>query len=639
MADINILDSSVYNLISAGEVVERPSSVVKELVENAIDSGANRIVVSVKEGGTREISVTDNGCGMSESNLKKALLPHATSKLASAADLDAIATLGFRGEALASIAAVSRVKIVTRRHEDGEGYSIVAEGGKIGDAEPCGAAAGTTVTVSDLFFNTPVRARFLKKPAQEERAVTETVSALILANPDLSFTYVTDGKTVFSTSGGFDNAVYTVYSNEVANALIWFDEKRDDGYRVYGYTGRRELTRHNKSLQTVIVNGRTVSDKTVETAATQAYGGSLMKRCYPVFVINLILPFDEVDVNVHPSKNEVRFRRPNAVFSAVYRAIEKALAKQANTIRIGEDPLGGQTTLAQDAEPASAASSSGSVDPSKIIPAATGRRPEDLLRGTDERQTGEKEIKKALEKQREKVEQTAIFTHSIYKPQTKVSSPGAFTMESVNREEKASELFEDIDRTLRLGYRIVGQVFGTFLIVEQGDKAYLIDQHAVHERLLYDKFKERIDSRQTFSQPLLMPYVLDCDGPQYETVKKFEDKLTELGFEISEFGGYSFRIGAVPDVLTDINLDAFFGKLFEERGKLASFKNSDMIDDAIATWACKSAVKGGDRLTDAQIESLLGQMSDGVPLQCPHGRPTTFVFTRKDLDKLFKRIV
>ena len=624
MPDINILDSSVYNLISAGEVIERPASVVKELFENAIDSGANRITVSIKEGGISEISVTDNGCGMDAENLAKAFLPHATSKLAAASDLDNISTLGFRGEALASIAAVSKTEIVSRTDGSESGARVFADGGRISSVVPCGAAAGTTVTVSDLFFNTPVRARFLKKPAQEEKAVTDRVAALILANPDIAVNYVVDGKSVFGTSGGFENAVYTVYSTEVANQLIWFDETRDDGYRVYGYVGRRELTRHNKSLQTIIVNGRTVSDKTIETAATRAYGGTLMKRCYPVFVINLIVPFDEVDVNVHPSKNEVRFRQPNKVFSAVYRAVEKALAIQAQTMMLGEtaeEDRQNAPVTAQDAQHPD------------FAPRSVPDLPTREVRAEDEQKW-----QKALQRQRERVEQSSVFTHSIYKPQTKVASPSAFTMESVVPKEQ-SAVFGEIDDMLRLGYKVVGQLFNTFLIVEQGDRAYLIDQHAVHERMLYDELLAKLNAKKVVSQPLLVPYILECDVAQSEFVTKYAAKLSELGFEIEPFGADCFKIGAVPDVLVDINLGAFFAKLFDERGKIDSYRSGDMITEALATRACKAAIKSGDKLSDAQITALLDSMKGGVPLQCPHGRPTTYAFTRKDLDKLFKRIV
>ena len=334
MADINVLDSSVYNLISAGEVIERPSSVVKELVENAIDAGASKITLQIEEGGIRSISVADNGCGMNESNLAKAFLPHATSKLKEANDLDCISTLGFRGEALASIAAISQVTVKTKTCDSEIGCEISVNAGKTGEITPCGCNDGTLIKVENLFYNTPVRARFLKKPKAEEAFVTQTVSALILSNPEISFRYIVDGKAVFNTVGGLEDAVFQVYSNEIANNLIYFDENFPGGYRVYGYTGKRDLSRHNKNYQTTIINGRIIQNQTISVAASQAYGNAMMKRCFPVFVINIVMPFDEVDVNVHPSKSEVRFRDTNKIFSCVYHAISLALAREEGSVRL-----------------------------------------------------------------------------------------------------------------------------------------------------------------------------------------------------------------------------------------------------------------------------------------------------------------
>ena len=334
MADINVLDSSVYNLISAGEVIERPASVVKELTENAIDAGATKITVQIEDGGIRSISVTDNGCGMTAQNLAKAFLPHATSKLKEACDLDSIATLGFRGEALASIAAVSQVPVKTKTADEELGSELSVSAGKAGDITPCGCNDGTVMRVENLFFNTPVRARFLKKPKVEEGFITQTVSALILANPEVSFRYIVDGKAVFNTVGGLEDAVFQIYSNDVANELIYFNESFAGGYRVYGYTGKRSLFKHNKNFQTVIINGRTVQNQTVSVAISHAYGNSMMKRCFPVFVINIVMPFDDVDVNVHPSKSEVRFRDSNKVFSCVYHAVSVALASEEESVRL-----------------------------------------------------------------------------------------------------------------------------------------------------------------------------------------------------------------------------------------------------------------------------------------------------------------
>ena len=663
MADINVLDSSVYNLISAGEVIERPSSVVKELVENAIDAGASKITLQIEEGGIRSISVADNGCGMNESNLAKAFLPHATSKLKEANDLDCISTLGFRGEALASIAAISQVTVKTKTFDSEIGCEISVNAGKTGEITPCGCNDGTLIKVENLFYNTPVRARFLKKPKAEEAFVTQTVSALILSNPEISFRYIVDGKAVFNTVGGLEDAVFQVYSNEIANNLIYFDENFPGGYRVYGYTGKRDLSRHNKNYQTAIINGRIIQNQTISVAASQAYGNAMMKRCFPVFVINIVMPFDEVDVNVHPSKSEVRFRDTNKIFSCVYHAISLALAREEESVRLNgmqtdvripsdevknKDEIVSKPTSFEKSddlpeknegslriEKPVAAPVSNTDNGSVIRQASKGgfgalfKESNDDMKGLD----------KVISRQQAKVN-AGVESVSAARKNRFVSDFGSKVSDVVQPSiYDDGEIFAEIDRTLTQGYDVVGQIFGTYLILEQDGVVYLVDQHAAHERFLYDKLIERIDKREVASQLMIVPYVLDCDNAQYDFINGCIDNLRALGFEIEDFGGLSFRIGAIPEVLGEMNLGVFFSKIFSERGKLGNMKNSDLINDSLAQWACKSAIKAGDRLSEEQIRSLLSQMKNGVPLQCPHGRPAIVAVTRKDLDKLFKRIV
>ena len=661
MADINVLDSSVYNLISAGEVIERPASVVKELTENAIDAGATKITVQIEEGGIRSISVTDNGCGMTAENLAKAFLPHATSKLKEASDLDSIATLGFRGEALASIAAVSQVTVKTKTSGGELGSELTVSAGKTGEITPCGCNDGTVIRVENLFYNTPVRARFLKKPKVEEGFVTQTVSALILANPEVSFRYIVDGKAVFNTVGGLEDAVFQIYSNDVANELIYFDETFAGGYRVYGYTGKRSLFKHNKNFQTVIINGRTVQNQTVGVAVSQAYGNSMMKRCFPVFVINIVMPFDDVDVNVHPSKSEVRFRDSNKVFSCVYHAVSVALASEEGSVRLDEKQTDvhnfderSQNVGAVEGAPvhrdtsdidanADVATKDAPTAPSKVSDISSVMHPASRGFGDRlfrERAKDDRALDEAIKRQSEKV---AIPSFSKTRKSVSTSvADGAPHVSSAPVQSSIyddGEVFAEIDKKLSGGYEIVGQIFNTYLILKQDDVVYLVDQHAAHERFLYDELIKKVNARESLSQPMIVPYVLDCDNAQYDFILACKENLEALGFEIEDFGGLSFRIGAVPQVLGDINLGVFFAGIFSERGKLGNIRNADLINDALAQSACKAAIKAGDKLSDEQIKSLLGQMKDGVPVQCPHGRPAIIAFTRKDLDKLFKRIV
>lgn len=661
MADINVLDSSVYNLISAGEVIERPASVVKELTENAIDAGATKITVQIEDGGIRSISVTDNGCGMTAQNLAKAFLPHATSKLKEACDLDSIATLGFRGEALASIAAVSQVTVKTKTADEELGSELSVSAGKAGDITPCGCNDGTVMRVENLFFNTPVRARFLKKPKVEEGFITQTVSALILANPEVSFRYIVDGKAVFNTVGGLEDAVFQIYSNDVANELIYFNESFAGGYRVYGYTGKRSLFKHNKNFQTVIINGRTVQNQTVSVAISQAYGNSMMKRCFPVFVINIVMPFDDVDVNVHPSKSEVRFRDSNKVFSCVYHAVSVALASEEESVRLdgkqtdvhnfdeslqNADAVEG-APVQKDASDADAtadvATEKAPTSPSKLSDISSVMHPASRGFGDRlfrERAKDDRALDEAIKRQSEKVA-VSSFTKTHRSVSTSVAD-GASRVLSAPVQSSIyddGEVFAEIDKKLSGGYEIVGQIFNTYLILRQDDVVYLVDQHAAHERFLYDELIKKVNARESYSQPMIVPYVLDCDNAQYDFILACKENLEALGFEIEDFGGLSFRIGAVPQVLGDINLGVFFAGIFSDRGKLGNIRNSDLINDALAQSACKAAIKAGDKLSDEQIRSLLAQMNDGVPMQCPHGRPAIIAFTRKDLDKLFKRIV
>lgn len=661
MADINVLDSSVYNLISAGEVIERPASVVKELIENAIDAGATKITVQTEEGGIRCVSVTDNGCGMTAQNLAKAFLPHATSKLKEAGDLDNIATLGFRGEALASIAAVSQVTVRTKTADGELGSQLSISAGKAGDITPCGCNDGTVIRVENLFYNTPVRARFLKKPKVEEGFITQTVSALILANPEVSFRYIVDGKAVFNTVGGLEDAVFQIYSNDVANELVYFDESFAGGYRVYGYTGKRSLFKHNKNFQTVIINGRTVQNQTVSVAVSQAYGNSMMKRCFPVFVINIVMPFDDVDVNVHPSKSEVRFRDSNKVFSCVYHAVSLALASEEGSVRLDEkqtdvhnfderpqnadavkdapaqnDTSDADATAKVATEKTPTAPSTVS-DISSIMHPASGGFGDRLFKERDKEDSA---LNVAIKKQSEKVASSSFEeTRKSVIPAVRDASSRVTSAPVQQSIYDDGEVFAEIDKKLSGGYEIVGQIFNTYLILRQDDVVYLVDQHAAHERFLYDELIKKVNARESYSQPMIVPYVLDCDNAQYEFIVACKKNLEDLGFEIEDFGGLSFRIGAVPQVLGDINLGVFFAGIFSERGKLGNIKNSDLINDALAQSACKAAIKAGDKLSDEQIRSLLAQMKDGVPVQCPHGRPAIIAFTRKDLDKLFKRIV
>lgn len=647
MAQIHVLEPRVYNLISAGEVVERPASVVKELVENSIDAGATEITVEITDGGIRSISVTDNGCGVDRENLPLAFLPHATSKLECAADLDDISTLGFRGEALASIAAVSQVTFRSRIADDEIGNEIRIDGGIVSEIIPVGMPLGSKITVDNLFYHTPARAKFLKKPKLEAAAVTQTVLQLILSNPTVRFGYLSDGKTVFRTNGTLDDAVCAVFERSVANALIPIDHTHN-GIRVYGYIGHPSVAKHHKSHQITIVNGRSIQSESVRVAVMQAYGHRLMTRMHPVYVLNLIVPFDRVDVNVHPTKSEVRFSDPNAIFSAVYRAVLQGIAQCDGYL----DPNTASVTAPQEES------------------AQTENVAEELIKDTAASKQFDKQPQQPQgifdklssmlhQSQSERAQSTitAELAPSATEQFTRAPRVNTWTRPSVTAAESVgrihvrteiapvqpnaqqTNLFETIEKQLeRVPFRIVGQVFDTYLILETDTRVYLLDQHACHERVLYDELVAQFNRKQVVSQPLLLPYTIDCSPAQYEYLDSLRDVLTSLGFEIEPFGELEFKVNCVPALLDRMNLKTFFDRLLADSRTLSG-KNAELIADQLAQHACKSAIKAGDRLSEEQIAHLLESMQNGIPLQCPHGRPAVLTFTRQDFDKMFKRIV
>lgn len=668
MAKINVLDSSIFNLISAGEVVERPASVVKELVENSIDAGATSIAVEIKEGGISSISVTDDGSGIDKENMRLAFLPHATSKLSKAEDLDNIATLGFRGEALASVAAVAQVTMTSKTCQEDVGNYIVLHAGKIIDEGKKAIAQSTSIVVDNLFFNTPVRKKFLKKPKQEEATVTQVMMQLALANPDIKFKYVVDCKTVFQTNGGLEEAIYSIYPNDLANGLIPFDYTFDN-YRVYGYTGTPAVSKHNRNYQTIIINGRIITNATISTAVAQAYGNRLMTRTFPVFVLNIIMPFDQVDVNVHPTKTDVRFEDTHKVFSCVYKAISSALAENEHNIAFGKAAQSDKSNnngIASEAQNSQIINSE--VDKSKTV--AVDNKEENISLSKKSEKTENSSIfdklfeekentdyDKLIEKQRKVIEEMkyekdlpkskfatvedGLKILPIAPEQKQIPKNGdmKYDFSKDGKEKVQSSLLEMIDSQLETSYRVIGQIFDTYLIVESDGIVYFIDQHACHERYIYDTLLEQVNAKSVDTQYMLIPYIVECNNNQYEFMLQMSDNLRQLGFDIEEFGDLSFKINSVPYVLRDINLGVFFANLFEERQSVQALKNSDIIKDKLAQKACKSAIKAGAKLDDKQIRQLLDSMKGGIPLQCPHGRPAVLKYTRKDFDKLFKRIV
>lgn len=639
MSKINVLDSSVFNRIAAGEVVERPASIVKELVENSLDAGAQHIVIEIAQGGTQMIKISDDGIGIAYEDLSKAFLPHATSKIKCVDDLNNIATLGFRGEALASIASVSQTTIVSKPKEAFIGGEISANGGKIGLPKETGCPDGTFITVNNLFFNTPVRAKFLKSNRVEEGAITNLVARFILANPNIAFKYVADGKTIYQTQGlDLTEGIFVVYSKEAVNNIIEVNYQTND-ISLTGFVGNPLYVKPNKTYQTLIINGRYVVNSLVSTAVYNAFENYMMKGKFPFFVLHLNMPFEEVDVNVHPNKLDVRFQNTNKIYSIINNAVAEALLNSNKTFDGGE--------IAQE-----------KID--EIILETTEKKAIDLPKVTGfsfgDKKPAEPRIDDiSIDTQKDNDSQdfiSAIKSATIYNSKSfgdtlsstlELKSDDSIFYDTLvkvkaetdaKQETKQEDLFFDKD----IDNKIIGKIFNTYIIIEKGNEVYFIDQHAAHERLLYDKFTQSFEEQKNISQTLLVPYIFKVNSLENNLIIENLEIFNELGFEIEEFGSQTFKINTVPSLLQDINLKEYVEDLLKNLNKIS--KTNQNTKHMFATKACKAAVKAGMDLNDMEIKELMTKILDQqTTLLCPHGRPICVKFTRADIDKWFKRIL
>ncbi len=618
---INLLSADVYNRIAAGEVVDRPYSVVKELVENAIDADATEIQIEVEKGGKSLVRVTDNGIGMEKEDLQRAFLPHATSKLKVADDLEHILTLGFRGEAVASIAAVSRMKILTKT-ADGEAYSLTSDGGVMGEVERDGGANGTCVTVENLFYHTPARLKFMKSDVQEEADIANMVSRFILSRPQISFTYTVNGKVKYRSFGdGLKSALAVVYGANVLNDCIEISADKH-GIKVSGFIGNQNFSKPNRSYQSLFVNGRYVVNQTVSAAITNAYGAYLMKRQYPFYVLFLDVPTEIVDVNVHPNKADVRFADNQIIYGSVYHVVSAVLDGNSRALEY------------------------------TVSPAPQAKQEEIILPPVKEEKAPQmtvEEAKKELQFEIPVLSKRApaqSYTPNFFQDnrlvvrspeERKVEHDDFFTENKKFLEEQEKRRTQEKIDTSTLVFK--GELFQTYLIYEVGDCVYLIDQHAAHERLIYDNLREKCENRKVISQPMLAPYLVSVNAQEYAFLEKNLPILRDLGFEIEEFGGNSFKVSAVPVDLQNIKLSAFFGEVLAEVNSLRAIKLTELIKDRLASAACKAAVKGGEKLTESEVQSLMQKMDGDMGLKCPHGRPVAVKMTRTEIEKMFKRIV
>ena len=649
MSKINILEPAVFNKIAAGEVVDRPASIVKELLENSIDAGAKHIIVEITNGGINQIVVRDDGSGIYSDDVERAFLPHATSKILTADDLTQISTLGFRGEALASIASVSQIEMLTKTTDSVTGTFLKIDGGIVAEKTEKGCPDGTYISVNNLFYNMPVRAKFLRKPKQEEGEITTLISRLILANPDVSIKYIADNKIIYNSQGtGLKDAIFSIYGTNTMQCIIPVHSTNKQ-YEITGFSSKTNYFKPNMTYQTLIINGRYVNNYMISQAVSRAYERYMMKQAFPFFVLNLSIPKEEVDVNVHPTKMDVKFSNPQTIFGFVYSAIEKAI----NDFLLADLPQEYSSNNVLLDVP-------GTTSPDKTD--CINTKPVDTLTEdvSKESKTNSLDgndvnaISKVLfdfnPSQHDKLEEGASALGEILieklqsKPienfVSKYESLKSTTDDDIRPQPIQQKILDDatLANDLILKTKIVGKVFNTFILVEQEDKLYIVDQHAAHERLLYDKLVNDLNNKQVKKQGLLIPYTFDVNYQEYDFIISQIDLLRELGFEIESFGNLSFKVDSVPSVLADIDLGKFFNTILANVNSFLNIKTEDILRDKMAQYACKHAVKGGDDLDKEELVSLIRDVSSGkVTLQCPHGRPFVIEFTRNDFDKWFKR--
>ncbi len=630
MGKINLLSSKIFNRIAAGEVVERPFSVVKELVENSIDAGANCIEIEIENGGISSIKITDNGQGIEKEELKKALLPHATSKISKLSDLDNISSLGFRGEALASIASVSKIAIVSKPSNQTVGAQITADGGEIMPVEDCASADGTVITVKNLFYNTPVREKFLRSERSEESEISNTVVRFILGNPDISFKYLADGKTLYQSYGdGFESAMVSVYGASIISDCYYIDIIKN-GIRINGYLGKQYFTKGNRSYQTVFVNGRHVVNQTVSSAIANAYSSYMMKRQYPFYVLSVEMPTEIVDVNVHPNKLDVRFINNQIIYGTLYSVVSKVLDGSSDALNIVESEKRNiqQNTSEMRVD---------YVTHNGVLNDVSDFRKEIL------------DVKRSdkivfCERKRNVDFSSDLTNNNVDINAVDIFAENKAFLESLaKKKEEAITNFnpkiEQQEIKISKDLRFVSQVLNTFLIFEDGTDLYFADQHAAHEKILFDKLNDTLKNKQIVTQPLLIPFVLNVNNIEYDFLISRTELLNRLGIEISDFGRNSIKISAVPSFLTQINLQKFFDDVLSDLDGLKSITVNDILAEKLAQKACKSAVKSGDKLSESEIEFLTEKLKQNLGLKCPHGRPVVVKISRMEIDKWFKRII
>ena len=628
MGKIRALSEDLIGKIAAGEVVERPAAAIKELVENSLDAGATAVTVEIRDGGTSYIRVADNGCGIDESDIRMAFERHATSKISREQDLNAIATLGFRGEALASIAAVSKVTMTTRTSDRETGLKIRNEGGQITDIQETACPVGTTVVVNDLFYNVPVRKGFMKKAGQEASAVQELMTQLLLSRPDVSFRYISNGKTEFHSPGDglTATALQTVYGSHAMKAMKEVDD-HGNGLMIKGYVGIGENARGNRSQELFFINGRVMHSRILNEAVETGCRERVMIGKFPVCALYITISYDAVDVNVHPNKLEVRFRDEAGVYEAVLSAVVSALKERDAFEKPVEMILGRNSAGKPSAE----------SEPETIRDCTPRKIPRsDTVVNVSRKLPPAAAVPVCAEKPQPEFRE-------VRKPvplQAAVTAPADTEKESVSRPvlKENAEQVSTILPNVRKPMKVFGALFNTFILIEYEDQLLLVDQHAVHERILFDKLMKEHSKSPVAGQELLVPVIIDVTNAEQRLLEDNRDMLESIGMVVESFGERDVAVRTIPIILGEAQTKEFIRDVIDELGN-GHDPACEKKRSALLQTACKHAVKGGEALTEDELRNLLDKMIEQkVTPTCPHGRPLVVSVSHRELDRKFRRI-
>lgn len=712
MGNIVLLDDLTINKIAAGEVIERPASVIKEMIENSIDAGATNITVEIKNGGISYIKITDDGKGIAQDDLEIAFERHATSKIRSADDLDTVTSMGFRGEALASIAAIANVELTSKTKEQDIGYKIVVEAGNVLEKEEAGCRTGTTIIVRNLFFNTPVRYKFLKKDYTESGYIEDVITRIALVNPNIAIKLINTGKTVIQTNGNGDlkSVIYSIYGKDISNGIMEVSYQYED-IKITGVIGKPEIARSNRSNQLFFVNKRYIKDKTLTAATEQAYKGLIPIGKFGFVVLNLEMSPAKVDVNVHPAKLEVRFQEENTVFQAIYHAIKDTLLKSelvAKTEKTEKDSIVDRRTASfeerlKNLREAKKENQNGGLfafrkqnekqiekytdEESKIKTniledVYNNKKPEneqtiqqptlEELENKEKITTGDpvdtsdvlEQLKNLKDKMQNELKTDKVTANKVqdvqeeYKLENKQqdfnemytkmfgTAPIIENQDDKKEEQKAVDIikdnvsmFETEEEFKKPIYKFIGIVFKTYIILEIENEMYILDQHAAHERIMYEKVKENYYSDiAKDSQMLLLPDVVTLTHKEMDVAKENKEMFEQAGFYFEEFGENTIKLTGVPTVCIDLDTKELFLETLDEINTVARTAKQEKEEKFIATVACKAAVKANMALTREEVEKLMEQLLKlPNPFTCPHGRPTVIKMTKYDIERKFAR--